>query len=207
MEVDPKDYDVVKLLTKLKNTNSAYPPELLTPRRQTYVRHVAEIGLGFGVSAGLKTTIRSGGKAGSFSTTAGGLVEVALLVAIVAEAGAAAYIYRDEITALIQSYTSQPAVAQITSAPETEFSPKLPGLILTDPRDATPITTVTPSGTPVPSAAANDNNQNNQGIQANSTPDPNENNGNQYGLTPKPERTIDPGEDNNNINSENGRGR
>jgi hypothetical protein len=211
MELDPNDYDVVKLLTKLKNSNGAYPPDLLTPRRQNYIRRVAEIGLGFGVAEGLKTTIQSGSKAGSLSTvTASGLIEAALVVAIVAEAGAAAYIYRDQIAEFIQSYTSQPQVAEITSAPETEFSPNLPNVIIEDPEDisATPSAVETPSETPSAlTSAANNNqdNQNNPGNQAVSTPDPNDNNGNQYGLTPKPDRTKEPGgggsDDNNDENN------
>jgi hypothetical protein len=205
MELDPKDYDIVKLLTKLKNTNGAYPLELLTLRRQTYVQRVAEIGLGFGVASGLKTTIKSGGKGGSFSTAAGGWVEAALVMAIVAEAGAAAYIYKDEITALIQSNTSQPRVVEVTSAPETEFSPILPELVITEPPEATtttPLAEETPSGTPVPGAAATDNNPSSQGIQSNSTPDPNGNNGNQYGLTPKSDRTKKPVNNDNNNNKD-----
>src|SRR5262245_46526379 len=132
MELDPKDYDIVKLLTKLKNANDAYPPELLTPRRQMYLRRVAEIGLGFGVVAGLKTTLKNGGHAGSFSSIAGGLIEAALVLAIVTEAGAAAYIYRHQISSLIQSYSSQPKVEEVTSAPETIFSTELPELVLTE---------------------------------------------------------------------------
>lgn len=216
MELDPKDYDIVRLLTKIKENNGVYPPELMLPRRQTYVRRVAEIGLGFGVSSALKTTVKSGGKAGNYSTTAGGLIEAALVVAIVAEVGAAAYIYRDQIAALIQSSTLQPRVEEITSLPATDFSPSFPELILTDPPEATttPLPEETSSATPIPgvpsaaaSASANDdiqniqNNQNNQDIQSLSTPAPKENNGNQYGLTPKPDRTKDPGGNSNNNNN------
>jgi len=211
MELDPKDYDVVRLLTRIKDNHGAYPPELMTPRRQTYLRRVTEIGLGFGVSSALKTTIKSGSKAGSYSTVAGGLLEAALVVAIVAEAGAAAYIYRDQISALVRSYTSRPRVEEVTSVPATDFSPILPGPILSDPTEVTttPSAEVTPSGTPIPgvaasaasSAGANNNNLNTPGIQSNSTPDPNGNNGNQYGLTPKPDRTKEPGGNNNNNNN------
>lgn len=193
MELDPKDYDVVKLLTKLKYNNEIYPKELLTPRRQTYIRRVAEIGLGVGVSSGLKTTVKSGN--GSFSTIAGGLIETVLILAIVVEAGAAVYIYRDEISALIQSRLAQPKVEVATPAPDTVLSPDLPEAILTEPPEVTttPLASETPTGTIVASASANDNDSNNTGIQSHSTPDPNGNNGNQYGLTPKPDRTREPG--------------
>ncbi len=212
MELDPKDYDVVKLLTRLKNSNGAYPPELLTPRRQNYLRRVMEIGLGFGVAEGLKSTIRSGSKAGaSSSITASGLIEATLVMAIVAEAGVTAYIYRDRIAEIIRSYTSQPHVVEVTSVPQTDVVPELPIVIIdeTDEVSATPSAIATPSGTPVILTSAANNDQGGQGNQAVSTPDPNGNNGNQYGLTPKPDRTREPGgggNDNNNNNNNNGRG-
>lgn len=210
MELDPKDYDVVKLLTKLKISNGAYPPELLTPRRQNYLRRVTEIGLGFGIAEGLRTTVRSGDKAGaSSSITASGLIEAALVVAIVAEAGATAYIYRDRIAEIIQSYTSQPQVVEVTSAPEIDLSPNLPVMVIEEPIDVspTPSAVETPSGTPIALTGAANNNQTDQDDQAVSTPDPNGNNGNQYGLTPKPIRTIEPGGDGNNNNNNNNNGR
>lgn len=213
MELDPKDYDIVKLLTKLKNSNGIYPSDLLTPRRQNYLRRVTEIGLGFGVAEGMQNTVRSGSKAGATSSlTASGLIEAALVVAIVAEAGATAYIYRDRIAEIIQSYTSQPQVVEVTSVPEIDLSPNLPLVVIEEPIDvtATPSAVETPSGTPPALTSAANNDQNDQGDQAVSTPDPNDNNGNQYGLTPKPIRTIEPGGDgnnNNNNNNNNGRDR
>ena len=205
MELDPKDYDVVKLLTILKNNNGRYPPDLLTSRRQNYLRRVAEIGLGFGVSAGLKTTIKSGGQAGGIHTMSG-LIEAVLVVAITAEAGTAAYIYRNQISALIHSQTTHPKVVELTLAPETEFSPKHPRQLPTDPPEWSiiPPMVETSSGTPSPGEAANTLNQ---GDQANSTPDPNGNNGNHFGQTPKPERTQDPGNNNNNNNNDHGNGK
>jgi hypothetical protein len=206
MELDPNDYDVVKLLTKLKNSNGAYPPELLTPRRQNYLRRVTEIGLGFGVAGGMNNTVRSGSKAGATSSlTASGLIEAALVVAIIAEAGATAYIYRDRIAEIIQSYTSQPQVVEVTTPPQTEISLEIPNVVIEEPEEipATPTAVETPSGTPIaPTSVVNDDGDS-QDDQAVSTPDPNDNNGNQYGLTPKPDRTIEPGGDGNNNNNKN----
>jgi hypothetical protein len=219
MELDPNDYDVVKLLTKLKSANGVYPPELMTPRRQTYLRRVAEIGLGFGVVAGLKAPLKNGGKAGSFSSSLGGLIEVALILFIVTEAGAAAYVYREQISEYFKSFSSQSKVEEVTSAPETIFSTDLPELVLTQLPEATPTPeisgTPSPSVTVVASAAAintqnNQGDQNNPGSQSNSTPDPNGNNGNHFGQTPKPDRTAEPGtnnNDNNNNISNNGNGK
>jgi len=207
MELDPKDYDVVNLLTKLKNSHGAYPPDLLTLRRQNYLRRVTEIGLGFGVAEGLKTTVKSSEQAGGFSSvTAGGLIEAALVVAIVAEAGAAAYIYRDRIAEIIQPKTSQTQIVEITSVPKTEFVPKLPNVVLEDPEEAsaTASETETPSGTPAAPTSAANTSQDNQGNQSVGTPDPKGNNGNHYGQTQRPDRTEKPGGGNDNNNG-NGR--
>jgi len=192
MELDPKDYDVVKMLTKLKTANDTYPTDLFASRRQNYIRRVAEIGVGLGVAAGLRSTIKSG-KSGGFAPTAGGLLETALIVAIVAEASTAAYFYRDKISEIIQSYSSNPQVLEITSSP-------LPELIITELPEitGTPTTTETPTGTIAPTSVAGDGNN-----QANSTPDPNGDSGHHFGQTPKPDRTKDPGNNNNEGNGKN----
>ena len=51
MEYDPKDNEVVHLLKKLKDTNGAYPPEMLALRRQGYMRQVSEVGAAAGLEA------------------------------------------------------------------------------------------------------------------------------------------------------------
>ena len=190
MELDPKDYDVVKMLTKLKNANGAYPTDLFASRRQNYIRRVAEIGVGLGVAAGLRSTIKSG-KSGGLAPTASSLLETALVVAIIAEASTAVYFYRDKIAEIIRSYSSNPQVQEVSSSP-------LPELIITELPEitGTPTTTETPTGTVVvPTSIADNNSDGNN--QANSTPDPNGNSGHHFGQTPKPDRTKDPGNNNN----------
>lgn len=198
MELDPKDYDVVKLLTKLKYKEEAYPSDLLTSRRQNYIRRVAEMGVGFGIAAGLRTTIKSGAKGGGATSTAGGLLETVLVVAIVAEAGTAAYFYRDKISEIIQSYSSQAQVQEVSSPPD--FSSPLPVTDLPDTL-GTPSPTVTPTVTFVPALAGDDNG--NDDTQANATPDPKGNSGHHFGQTPRPDRTREPGNNDNNGNGNN----
>jgi len=202
MELDPKDYDIVKMLTKLKNANDAYPTDLFASRRQNYIRRVAEIGVGLGVAAGLRSTIKSG-KSGGVAPSASSLLETALVVAIVAEASIAVYFYRDKIAEIIRSYSSNPQVLEVTSPPA--FSSPLVELIITQVPEITetPTTTETPTGTVATTSVADDTNGagNNQ---ANSTPDPNGNSGHHFGQTPKPDRTKDPG---NNNNDGNGKGK
>ena len=180
MELDPKDYDVVRWLTKLKYADEAYPSDLLASRRQHYTRRVAAIAVGLGVAAGLKSTIKSG-KSRSFVPTASNLIETALVVAIVAEVSTAAYFYRNEISKLVQSYSSNPQVLEVTSPPE--MSSPVPGLIITKLPEitATPTSTETPTETQAPSGTVAKNDGNSD--QTKSTPDPN---GNQFGQTPKP---------------------
>ncbi len=200
MEVDPKDYDIVKLLTNLKKAEDQYPADLFASRRQGYVRRVAEIGVGLGVSAALKTTVKNGSGTGAATTTIGGILETILLVAIVAEASAAAYVYRDQIADVIQSFTSNSQIQEIAS-PASDTSPVFEPAVT----DLPVITeTLTPTGTPLSTLVANtENGGNNQAI---STPKPNGNNGLHLGQTPKPERTKPGGGNNNGGGNGNGNG-
>ena len=211
MEYDPKDIDVLHLLKKLKDSNGVYPQEMLVSRRLGYLKQVAEISGAAGLAMGLKNTVKSGG-AGS-APAAGTLVEALLVVAILAEAGAVAYFYRDKVADFFQSISNSPQVELVTEAP-VAASP-VPGLDFTATSfitvTGTSTETATPAGTPTLVFAAEATQQDNgegSGGTTNSTvstPDPNNNNtnnGNQYGLTPKPERTREPGNDNSQDNQE-----
>jgi hypothetical protein len=192
MELDPQDNGVVKLLTKLKHEDFAYPPGLLASRRQKYIRRVAEVGAGFGVAVGLKSR---NGKNGSITPTTGNLLEIALVAVILVEAGSAAYFYRDKISKYFESYSSKVQVLEVTSTPE--FSSPLPEMTLTEIPEivGTPNATETQTEIPIPSGVADKDDEDDQ--QTNSTPDPNGDNGNHFGQTPKPDRTRDPGDNNN----------
>jgi hypothetical protein len=193
MDLDTNDYDVINLLVKLKSAETQYPSDLFAARRQSYVQRVAEIGLGLGLASGFKATSKAGAS-GTARTTIGGLLETVLVVAIVTEAGAAAYIYRDQIADVIQTYISSTPVSEGTPPP-VNASP-LPGsmatelVLLTETPEATLTGTGTTTGTFLPTVVGENLEVNDQAI---STPDLKGNNGNQYGLTPKPERTKDKG--------------
>ncbi|HXQ35634.1 MAG TPA: hypothetical protein VN843_16575, partial [Anaerolineales bacterium] len=79
MEIDPKDQEVVDLLTKLKSDNGGYPPEMLAARRQTYLNHAAGMGLGAGLGTVLKNAAKTGNGATFTPPTAGPLLEVTLV--------------------------------------------------------------------------------------------------------------------------------
>ena len=205
MEIDSKDNDVVKLLKRLKESNGAYPQELLTLRRQGYLRQVAEIGGGAGLAWGLRNTVKSA-KGSALPPTAGTLLETLLIVAIVVEASTVAYFYRDQLADFFQSLSKSPKVEEVSNPPV--ITSPFPEFELT----ISPLVTETetPVGTPSLDLAAQATNQENTGQgtnqgsgsgQAVSTPDRNGNNGNHYGLTPKPVRTKEPENNNNNENN------
>jgi hypothetical protein len=196
------DQKIVDLLTKLKGSNGGYPSDMLAARRRTYLRQMANVGLGIGIGAGLKETLKGGSNgAGAASTVTGKILEIALVAAITLEAGTAAYLYREKIAQALQSYNNGATAREVTSPSKSnETNSSDPSLIEAV---GTPLATTSPTPTATPSSTsstsvAGDNNQNsnnnggaNTGLNANSTPNPGENQGNQYGLTPKPDRNKD----------------
>jgi hypothetical protein len=196
MGYDTQDQEVIKLLTQLKKTGAEYPQDLLVVRRQRYLVRMAQIGLGVGTNMGNKNQRASGPL-----PAAGTLLETILLVAIVAEASAVGYFYRDKVTDFLQKITSPAVVEEVSTLPvptvfETQAMTPSPFLTATV---TSPTLAQSISGTPAPGFIENDNAA---ATQANSTPDLNGNNGNHYGQTPKPERTREnnnrPPQDNNN---------
>jgi len=191
MGFDPQDKEIVRLLTKLKDTDGKYPPDLFAARRQGYLRQMGEIGLGIGV--GTKNAVKSG-KAPAFSSATSTVLESALVVAIVAEAGTVAYFYRDKLAELFQTITKEARGQEVTPPPihtELEIQGVTPSPAVTATLPSVTLS-VSPTGTeltstPVPGVAEENNT-----ISGNSTPAPGGNNGNHYGQTPKPQRTKEP---------------
>src|SRR6266540_1733990 len=109
MALDPKSTDVFQLLKQLKDANGAYPQDLLASRRQGYLKQVAAISGGAGLAIALKQTVKAAKGAG-LSHVTGTLLEGILVFAIVAEAGAVTYFYRDKLVELYQSITGSPGV-------------------------------------------------------------------------------------------------
>jgi len=223
MEYDPKDTEVIHLLRKLKDSNGAYPPEMLALRRQGYLKQVAEVSAGAGLAVAVRNIAKGGKGAAGASSIAGTVVEALLVVAIIAEAGAVTYIYRDKVTEYFRSITRSPEVEEVASSPvissplaEMQITPTpvftfTATVTVTGTETPTP---ATPSGTPsmalvagtappdgdtgvdVQSSASTSipgSTGSNTGGSSVSTSDPKGNNGNHYGQTPKPERTKNPG--------------
>ncbi len=223
MEYDPKDNEVIHLLKKLKDSNGAYPPEMLTLRRQGYIRQVAEVSAGAGLAGALRNISKGGKGTAGASSTAGTVVEALLVVALIAEAGAVTYFYRDKVAEYFRSITRSPKVEEVASPPaisspfaEMQVTPS-PVITVTITGTGTlTLTPDTPSGTPstvlaagttlpegetgVDAGPASTGIPGSTGSNTGGTPvptsvasDPNGNNGNHYGQTPIPVRTKDPG--------------
>ena len=198
MEFDTQDRKVVELLTKLKGANEGYPSDMFAARRQTFLNNLAGAGLGMGTGTALNQAVKGGSGTTAAPLTAGKLLEIALLVAIVAEAGALAYFYRDKVVDAFRSISSPSQVQEIASPPFATFP--FPELEISGiPSSASPTATASematstqvPGVTDDPAVTVNNNDAN---PLIDSTPNPsgdNGNNGNHYGQTPKPERTRD----------------
>ena len=191
MELTPEDKQVVDLLSKLKSSSGEYPSEILSARRQAYLKQVADVGLGIGISAGLKNGAKGGNGAGAAGIVSSKILETVLIAAIAVEAGTATYLYRTKLADLVKSYTNSARVQEVTRPADDTSSLKpllietleLPSATITTPSD-TPL--ATPSDALGSETASGSNASN---ISVNATPKPGGNNGNQYGLTPKPVRT------------------
>lgn len=192
MEYDPQDQDVVTLLTKLKDVQGEYPKNMLMSQRQNYLKRMAEIGLGISAAQGINNIAENAKPPGAVPT-AGTLLETALIVAIVTEASLMAYFYRDQLTDFFRDLTTNSGIEEIVPTPASSIT--LEGQEISPSPAATPTLppTTIPTGTGIPTVVSIPGtlNENNGTLQANSTPDPNGNNGNHYGQTPKPARTKD----------------
>jgi hypothetical protein len=192
MEFDPQDLDIVALLTRLKDTAGEYPEQLFVGRRQSFLKQMTEVSLGIGTTGGIKNSLKKTNISKVFPFT-GTLLEAALIAAIVLEASAMAYIYRERLADFFQTITANSKIEQaippvFPTSLEVESTDPSPTVTSTL-TSATPIlepalALLTPTGTPIPGATLGPN-------QLSATPDPKGNNGNHYGQTPKPERTKD----------------
>ena len=202
MGFDPEDRDVIALLTKLKDASGEYPEHLLGARRQSYLRRMTEIGLGIDPDMGIRNAAENSGVP-SVTPITGKLVETVLVLTIIVETSAVAYLYRDKLADIFKTFWTDSRVQEVTPAPIVTALLEVQGV---SPAPAIPSTStsatvfvrlpemaVTATSTPVPGVADENNSSNPEINQVNSTPVPNGinngNNGNHYGQTPRPERT------------------
>ena len=187
---------------------------MIKSRREIYLKQVAAMAVLAG-SGGNGSTTSGSGQAASLGTALGGMtmtriLETALIIALVVEAGIATYIYRDRIADFINS-TLFPNVEQIGSPPGGSSSELLSGeQAYTSTPAGTASVTVSETPSPAisfPTVSGNGDGTNNDGgetgeIQITSTPTPNVNPGLHLGQTKQP--TQDSGEDKQNNSDLNG---
>ncbi len=222
MEYDPKDNEVIHLLKKLKDSNGAYPPEMLALRRQGYLKQVAEVSAGAGLAVALKNISKGGKGTAGLSSTAGTVVEALLVVALVAEAGVVTYFNRDRVAQYVRSLTHSPKVEQVASppvlpsplaemqvtpSPNASLTPSVTGTETDTGTPGTPSETTSPvlaDGTSLPGGVDVGVQAAATGVPGSSNPSgssvstavpsgPTGNNGNHYGQTPIPVRTKEKG--------------
>lgn len=213
MDFDPQDQEIIRLLTRLKDADVAYPKDMLAARRGKYLKRMSEMGSGTGGDGGIKDGPPE--PMPSLSPAASTLLEGALVIAIIAETGAMAYFYRDKLADFFQTITTS-KVQEIPTQPVSTVALEIQGItpspamistlpsatLAADPTETVPVFT----NTPLPGLMDENSNVTTPANQTNSTPAPNAgngnngNNGNHYGQTPKPERTKENNGNNGNQN-------
>jgi len=212
------DQDVLNLLTSLKNTENNYPSDMIQSRRDTYMKQAAAMAVLVGAGAGGNGASASGnaqtttsGAVTGGSVSIGKLLETALVVALVIEAGIATYVYRDKIAEFFNS-TFSSKIEQTANPPDDSS----PGILASEeassvtPNGTSTITvteTPTPSVTSIPAAGDNNNIENNsangESVNITSTPDPNGDSGLHIGQTKQPTKDTDPDKKNDNDSNNN----
>ena len=214
MEFEPQEQEIVSLLTKLKGAEGQYPEHMLVARREMFLQRMSEISMGISPDAGLPDAAASTSPP-PISPVTGTILETALVVAIIVEASAVAYFYRDQLADFFETITVEPRVELVASPPvpttALEIQGVTPSPVITPTLPSTSIvispssivTTLVPAVTPLPGVAEEDNSNNTSGasgaeiVTVDSTPVPSGNNtsnpdpGNNAGQTPEPEPTRD----------------
>lgn len=196
------DTDVVKLLANLKDAGNGYPADMIRSRRDAYIKQAAAMSVLVN-TAGDGTMGGTNGGASAGSASLGTLLEIALVTMIVVEAGAAAYVYRDQIADFFNS-TLAPKV-EVVSSPPGGFPSEIPASEKTSTMTpvATATFTVTVTGTPAPIVTSSPAAENNDAgitdgadsadVQTASTPNPKDkdNSGLHLGQTKQPTKDTE----------------
>lgn len=158
------DKDVLQLFTSMKNAENNYPQDMIESRRDMFAKQAAAMAVlakaGGDAVASTATTqtaaTASSGAAGTGSSISmATILETALVIAIIAEAGVAAYVYREKIAEFFNS-TFGPKAEQVASPPEgTSSDPVITDevTIIAIPSDGSPTVTITE--TPIPPELVN----------------------------------------------------
>jgi hypothetical protein len=203
MKLEPKEQQIVELLTKLKDQGGTYPKKMLASRRQVFLSQMASVGLGLGIGTGIKTIAKSSKGGGLFhlsSLSASSIVETILVIVIVAQGSIITYNYRDKIADYINTLSTSsvptPVSIPVTVSPQPEVTvSNTPTTTATETPTASPSSTVTIVATDTTVSSGTGSGGNTvQNTAVTDTPQPtNDNPGNHYGQTPRPtQQKTDP---------------
>lgn len=198
MEFEPEDQQIIELLTKIRNKGETYPRKLLANRRQVFLQQMANVGMGLGIGEGIKTVAKAP-KSSSFihlpAFSMSSLMEILLVFAILTQAMIIAYSYRDRIANIFHWGSPPIALTDVlipvtgSSIPGTITVSETPIVLATDTPTPSPSTTVTSTMTIEPPLSVINENGAAGNPSVTQAPPTNDNNGNHFGQTPKPERT------------------
>lgn len=205
------DKDVFRVLSSLKNSEGSYPQDLIESRRGAFTKQAAAVALlintgvkgasstGASQSASTASATSSGSTASSIGgASMGKILETALVIALVAEAGVATYVYREKIADFFSSIF-RPKIEQTTDPTNNSTDLNTNSGSNADSPTVTPTVIATetplPPGFTPPIQADNNNNEN---PQTASTADPNDDNGKHLGQTKQPTQEIKKNDNNKN---------
>lgn len=198
------DKDVFRVLERIKNSEGNYPQDLIESRRGAFTKQAAALALlinsgvtganssGTSQSASTVSSTASGGTTSGITGTSsmGKILETALVVALVAEAGVAAYAYREKIADFFNSIF-RPKVEQMINPTTNSTNLNTNNGSDSDSPTVTPTVIVTetplPPGYTHPVQADNTTSGN---PQAASTAEPDGDNGKHLGQTKQPTQEI-----------------
>jgi hypothetical protein len=207
------DKEVLQLLTTLKNSDEGYPQDMIDSRRGAFARQAAAMAVlinagvngvnatGVGQTALTTSAASSGGTVPAIGgVSMGKILETALVIAIIAEAGVAAYVYREKIADFFNSVFN-PRGEQAVTSPDNSVDFNTGNELLTDVPTETLTVTVTETPFPpefTPPVQADDDNNGGSQIASTPTPPPtNDENGLHLGQTKQPTKEPDHNENNN----------
>jgi len=214
--------DILQLFTGLKNVESTYPQDMVKARRDSFKKQAAAMAVLMKAGVSGSPATGTGQATAATSTTTGNtavlggmsmgtLLETVLVIALVAEAGVAAYIYREKIAEFFNP-TPTPKIEQT----ENPINNPSQDFVASDEPSTAAVATETPKSTFTATATAietpvqpglipsiSQNNDQNGEVQVASTPVPTDslNNGLHLGQTKQP--TKESKKDNNSNGSGN----
>jgi hypothetical protein len=139
-----QDQEIVELLGRLKDTGPEYPPRMFAARRAAVLAALAALPIGGAIAISLFSKLAAVVKSMSVVDKIVLGLEVAAITGVTAYGATAAYIYRDELEALL---FPEPTVVNTSTSIPTELSPVPVIPAFGETPSGTPTLTPAPTGT------------------------------------------------------------